>query len=108
MLNAPSDYLLRGALLGLLLEAALAAPATLAARSMTSHVSGLTLAAWLVSALVLGLILLLGHPVAHLTFMKAKRSPFVLDEDLRAMILGRSLGTLLGLGFGVTAAITLA
>ncbi|MEX3984075.1 hypothetical protein AB4Y45_34520 [Paraburkholderia sp. EG287A] len=108
MLNSPSDYLLRGALLGLLLEAVIAAPATLAARSITSHVTRLSLATWLIAALRLGLIVLLAHPVAQLTFRKAKRSPFLLEEDVRAMIVGRTLGTLLGLGFGVTAAITLA
>ena len=108
MLNSPSDYLLRGALLGLLLEAVIAAPATLAARSMTSHVTGWGLATWLMAALVLGVVVMLGSPIAQLTFRKAHRSPFLLDEDVHAMILGRAIGLLLGLGFGVTAAVTLA
>ena len=107
MLNSPSDYLLRGTLLGLLLEAGIAALATMAARSLTSHVSW-GLACWLLAAIALGLVALLSTPVAHLTFMKAKRSPFLLDEDIRAMIVGRTIGSLLGLGFGVTAAVTLA
>lgn len=43
-------------------------------------------------------------PALHRTVLKERRDPFLLDEDLNAILVGRAVGVVLGLGFGLTLA----
>ncbi|WP_345817782.1 hypothetical protein AAGS40_29655 (plasmid) [Paraburkholderia sp. PREW-6R] len=102
MLATSSDYLLRGSLQGLVLESALASAGMLVARSVDS--SSLEMVVALLGAVLCGMLILLWRPLFDLTVWKSRRSPFVLDEDVRATIGGRLIGLVLGLGFGITVA----
>ncbi|MEX3931991.1 hypothetical protein AB4Y32_09285 [Paraburkholderia phymatum] len=92
-------------------------------------VAGVLLGAFVTSAFVIGMLYLgipsgrhahmamrLGLPVAlscallfpvpllHRTVLRDRRSLFVLDEDLNALLLGRAIGVMGGIALGVTLA----
>ncbi|WP_244136089.1 MULTISPECIES: hypothetical protein [unclassified Burkholderia] len=52
-------------------------------------------------------VMLLTRPLVFNTIWKYKRSPFELDENVRASIYGRFAGIALGLAFGIMVATTL-
>ena len=107
MLLSSSDYLIRGVLFGLVTECAMAALATIGAHTFNLTEDWRNIGVWLFAAVIGGSIILLWRPVSLLTISKKRQSPFLLEDDLRAVIAGRIVGTALGFGFGVTAAITL-
>ncbi|WP_175950719.1 hypothetical protein [Burkholderia sp. BCC0405] len=107
MLDSSSDYMLRGVLLGLVIEAALATAITLISNFVISVEEMWSLTIWWSLTVALSLVVLLWKPLSVLTFRAARRSPFLLKEDYQAMIVGRVIGVALGLGFGITVAGTL-
>ncbi|KVS50702.1 hypothetical protein WK39_27975 [Burkholderia cepacia] len=107
MLESSSDYMLKGVLLGLVIEAALATGVTVVSNSVVSIGDMASLTVWWSITVGLSLVVLLWKPVAALTFWTERLSPFVLKDDYRAMIVGRVVGVVLGLGFGITVAGTL-
>ncbi len=107
MLDSSSDYMIRGVLLGLVSEAALTAVVSLVANFFISVGNMWSLAVCWGLTVMLSLAILLWKPVSALIFWTVKPSPFLLKEDYRAMIVGRIIGIVLGLGFGITIAGTL-
>ncbi|MGZ2747494.1 hypothetical protein [Burkholderia stagnalis] len=108
MLESSSDcYMVRGVLLGLVIEGVLATAVTFAATSVATIGETLSLTGWWGATVVLSLATLLWKPVSALLFWSAQSAPFGRKEDHQSMIVGRVIGTLLGLGFGITVAGTL-
>ncbi|WP_155646112.1 hypothetical protein [Burkholderia diffusa] len=99
--------MLKGVLLGLLIEAVLALIVTVMSSSIVSIGSVCSLTDWWAITVVLSLVILLSKPIAALIFWSSRLSAFGLKEDYRAMVVGRTIGIVLGLGFGIIVAGTL-
>jgi hypothetical protein len=52
--------------------------------------------------IVVAAALLLTRPLLLRTLLRDRRSPFLLDEDLNAMLIGRALGLIGGACIGIT------
>ncbi|WP_126282616.1 hypothetical protein [Burkholderia stagnalis] len=108
MLDSSSDYyMVRGVLLGLAIEAVLATAVTFAATYVATIGNTLSLTDWWGTTVVLSLATLLWKPIFVLIFRTGQLAPFEFKEDYQATIIGRVLGIILGLGFGITVAGTL-
>nr|WP_223964206.1 hypothetical protein [Burkholderia diffusa] len=101
MLGSSSDYMLKGVLSGLVIEAALATAIIVASSSIDSIEDISSLMMWWGITVALSLVVLLWRPVTMLASGAKHLPPAVLEDDCRAMIVGRVIGVLLGLGFGI-------
>ncbi|KWO77951.1 hypothetical protein WM31_32560 [Burkholderia ubonensis] len=99
--------MVRSVLLGLVTEAVLAITVTFAATYVATMGKTLSIIDWWGATVVLSLAALLWKPVTALIFGTRHFAPLAFKADCRAMIVGRVVGTILGLGFGITVAGTL-
>lgn len=106
MFQTPGDSFVNGSLLGLCVEVPLAALVSLAMHGVDWN--GQRIAMLIATPVLLACIALLTRPVAFSTVWKHKRSPFVLDDNVRASIYGRLCGIALGLVLGIMVATTFA
>jgi len=106
MFQTPGDSFVNGSLLGLCVEVPLAALVSLAMHGVDWN--GQRVAMLVATPVLLACVALLTRPVAFSTVWKHKRSPFVLDDNVRASIYGRLCGIALGLVFGIMVATTFA
>ncbi|MGS0895326.1 hypothetical protein ACVBGC_22750 [Burkholderia stagnalis] len=104
MFQSPGDSFVSGSLLGLCVEVPLAALVSLAMHGVDWN--GQRIALLIAVPLLIACVALLTRPVALSTVWKHKRSPYVLDDNIRASIYGRIAGIALGLGFGIMVATT--
>ncbi|WP_244137749.1 hypothetical protein [Burkholderia sp. BCC1644] len=104
MFQSPGDSFVSGSLLGLCVEVPLAALVSLAMHGVDWN--GQRIAMLVATPVLIACIALLTRPVAFSTIWKHKRSPFVLDDNVRASIYGRLSGIALGLVFGIMVATT--
>ncbi|MXN76745.1 hypothetical protein GR157_18650 [Burkholderia sp. 4701] len=93
--------------MGFVIEAVLATALTFAATYVAPIGSTLSLVGWWGATVALSLATLLWRPIPALLFRTEQPAPFAFKEDCQATIVGRVIGTLLGLGFGITVAGTL-
>ena len=70
--------------------------------------NGSRIAMLIATPVLIACITLLTRPVAFSTVWKHKRSPFVLDDNVRASIYGRLCGIAIGVVFGIMVATTFA
>ncbi|HIH2653460.1 TPA: hypothetical protein ACYLK9_001372 [Burkholderia cenocepacia] len=106
MFQTPGDSFVNGSLLGLCVEVPLAALVSLAMHGVDWN--GPRVAMLIATPVLIACIALLTRPVALSTVWKHKRSPFVLDDNVRASIYGRLCGIALGVVFGIMVATTFA
>ncbi|HIH2746414.1 hypothetical protein L3V59_41700 [Burkholderia aenigmatica] len=106
MFQSPGDSFVNGSLLGLCVEVPLAAIVSLAMHGVDWN--GQRIAMLIATPVLLACIALLTRPVAFCTVWKHKRSPFVLDDNVRASIYGRLCGIAIGVVFGIMVATTFA
>ncbi|WP_254615019.1 hypothetical protein [Burkholderia pyrrocinia] len=104
MFQSPGDSFVNGSLLGLCVEVPLAALVSLAMHGVDWN--GQRVAMLVATPVLIACIALLTRPVAFSTVWKHKRSPFVLDDNVRASIYGRLCGIALGVVFGIMVATT--
>ncbi|MBJ9966148.1 hypothetical protein LGM43_15025 [Burkholderia seminalis] len=104
MFQSPGDSFVSGSLLGLCVEVPLAALVSLAMHGVDWN--GPRIAMLVATPVLIACIALLTRPVALSTIWKHKRSPFVLDDNVRASIYGRLSGIAIGLVFGIMVATT--
>ncbi|MBY8609199.1 MAG: hypothetical protein IOC39_07490 [Burkholderia sp.] len=104
MFQTPGDSFVSGSLLGLCVEVPLAALVSLAMHGVDWN--GQRIALLVAAPVLIACIALLTRPVAFSTVWKHKRSPFELDDNVRASIYGRLSGIALGLVFGIMVATT--
>ncbi len=97
----PSDKLVGGVLMGALLTAVFVV-GLLYLGIPSEHHAGMV--ARLGLPVALSSVLLFPMPLLHRTVLRERRSEFILDEDLNAMLLGRVIGVIGGLALGVTLA----
>ena len=102
----PGDSFVNGSLLGLCVEVPLAAIVSLAMHGVDWN--GSRIAMLIATPVLIACITLLTRPVAFSTVWKHKRSPFVLDDNVRASIYGRLCGIAIGVVFGIMVATTFA
>ncbi|MCA8255926.1 hypothetical protein LGM89_21925 [Burkholderia sp. AU31624] len=106
MFQSPGDSFVNGSLLGLCVEVPLAAIVSLAMHGVDWN--GPRIAMLIATPVLIACITLLTRPVAFSTVWKHKRSPFVLDDNVRASIYGRLCGIAIGVVFGIMVATTFA
>ncbi|MCA8067325.1 hypothetical protein [Burkholderia sp. AU38729] len=106
MFQSPGDSFVNGSLLGLCVEVPLAAIVSLAMHGVDWN--GPRIAMLVATPVLIACITLLTRPVAFSTVWKHKRSPFVLDDNVRASIYGRLCGIAIGVVFGIMVATTFA
>jgi hypothetical protein len=106
MFQSPGDSFVNGSLLGLCVEVPLAALVSLAMHGVDW--TGPRIAMLIATPVLIACITLLTRPVAFSTVWKHKRSPFVLDDNVRASIYGRLCGIAIGVVFGIMVATTFA
>lgn len=104
MFDTPGDSFVSGTFLGLCVEVPLAAAASLAMHGESW--TGLRIMMLIAAPVLIACLVLLARPIALSTVWKHKRSPYVLDDNLRASIYGRLTGIVIGLAFGVMVATT--
>ncbi|MBP0593717.1 hypothetical protein J8I87_29325 [Paraburkholderia sp. LEh10] len=97
----PSDRLVAGVLLGALVTASLVIGLLYLGIPAGRHAN---MAARLGLPVGLSCALLFPMPLLHRTLLRERRSQFVLDEDLNAVLLGRVIGVIGGVALGVTLA----
>ncbi|MEI6001451.1 hypothetical protein H3V53_31130 [Paraburkholderia bengalensis] len=97
----PSDKLVGGVLLGALVTAVFVIGLLYLGIPAEHHAN---LAMRLGLPVAVSCALLFPLPVLHRTVWRERRSRFVLDEDLNAMLLGRAIGVIGGVALGVTLA----
>ncbi|KUY85526.1 hypothetical protein WS50_06600 [Burkholderia territorii] len=93
-----------GSLLGLCVEVPLAVLVSLMMHGVDWN--GPRIAMLVATPVLIACTVLLTSPVAFSTVWKHKRSPFELDDNVRASIYGRLTGIALGLVFGIMVATT--
>ncbi|MBN3777254.1 hypothetical protein BLA18110_01814 [Burkholderia lata] len=106
MFQSPGDSFVNGSLLGLCVEVPLAAIVSLAMHGVDWN--GQRIAMLIATPVLIACLALLTRPVAFSTVWKHKRSPFVLDDNVRASIYGRLCGIAIGVVFGIMVATTFA
>ncbi|VWC74255.1 hypothetical protein BLA50215_00791 [Burkholderia lata] len=106
MFQSPGDSFVNGSLLGLCVEVPLAAIVSLAMHGVDWN--GQRIAMLIATPVLIACLALLARPVAFSTVWKHKRSPFVLDDNVRASIYGRLCGIAIGVVFGIMVATTFA
>ncbi|MCA8277747.1 hypothetical protein LGN17_35265 [Burkholderia sp. AU30280] len=106
MFQSPGDSFVNGSLLGLCVEVPLAAIVSLAMHGVDWN--GQRIAMLIATPVLIACIALLTRPVAFSTVWKHKRSPFLLDDNVRASIYGRLCGIAIGVVFGIMVATTFA
>lgn len=104
MFQTPGDSFVNGSLLGLCVEVPLAALVSLPMHGVDWN--GPRVAMLIATPVLIACVALLTRPVAFSTVWKHKRSPFELDDNLRASIYGRLCGIALGVVFGIMVATT--
>ncbi|MXN76530.1 hypothetical protein GR157_17530 [Burkholderia sp. 4701] len=104
MFQSPGDSFVSGTLLGLCVEVPLAVLVSLAMYGVDWN--GQRVAMLFAIPVLIACVVLLTRPVAFTTVWKHKRSPYVLDDNIRASIYGRLAGIVLGWGFGIMVATT--
>lgn len=97
----PSDRLVAGVLMGALLTTVFVVGMLYLGIPTENHAN---LAIRLGLPVALSCALLFPVPVPHRTVLRARRNQFVLDEDLNAVLLGRAIGVVGAVAFGVTLA----
>ncbi|AUT62135.1 MULTISPECIES: hypothetical protein [Paraburkholderia] len=97
----PSDKLVAGVLAGALLTAVFVVGMLYLGIPAEHHAN---MAMRLGAPVALSCALLFPMPLLHRTVMRERRSEFLLDEDLNAMLLGRAIGVIGGVALGVTLA----
>ncbi|AIO30868.1 hypothetical protein NUV26_27530 [Burkholderia pseudomultivorans] len=104
MFQSPGDSFVGGSLLGLCVEVPLAVLISLAMHGVDWN--GQRIALLVAAPVLTACLFLLTRPLALSTVWKHKRSPYVLDDNVRASIYGRLSGIVLGWGFGIMVATT--
>ncbi|WP_257127512.1 hypothetical protein [Burkholderia sp. MSMB1078WGS] len=104
MFQTPGDSFVNGSLLGLCVEVPIAVLVSLAMHGVDWN--GPRVAMLVATPVLIACVALLPRPVAFSTVWKHKRSPFELDDNLRASIYGRLCGIALGVVFGIMVATT--
>ncbi|WGS46842.1 hypothetical protein LFL97_32035 [Burkholderia sp. JSH-S8] len=104
MFQSPGDSFVSGSLLGLCVEVPLAVLFSLAMYGVDWN--GQRVAMLVAAPILIACVVLLTRPVAFTTVWKHRRSPYVLDDNIRASIYGRLTGIVLGWGLGVMVATT--
>ncbi|CAD6560548.1 hypothetical protein ACFQ3P_34250 [Paraburkholderia sabiae] len=97
----PSDRLVAGVLVGALLTTVFVVGMLYLGIPAEHHAN---MAMRLGLPVALSCALLFPMPVLHRTVLRERRSQFLLDEDLNALLLGRVIGVIGGVALGVTLA----
>jgi hypothetical protein len=97
----PSDRLVAGVLIGALVTAFFVV-GMLYLGIPSEHHAGM--AKRLGLPVLLASVILFPVPLLHRTVLRERRSQFLLDEDLNALLLGRVIGVIGGIALGVTLA----
>jgi hypothetical protein len=97
----PSDRLVAGVLIGALVTVFFVVGMLYLGVPSERHAG---MAARLGLPVALASVLLFPMPLLHRTVLRERRSEFLLDEDLNAMLMGRLIGVIGGVALGVTVA----
>jgi hypothetical protein len=99
-----TDYLIGGAVIAAIVTSALVVVFSLIA--IQSGVLAHNVAKFAAAILVSGCLMFI-RPLLLKTVLSSRRNPFVLNEDLNAMISGRAAGMICGLMIGITVTVQL-